>query len=222
MQMLKVFAFANLFCLSVISTATAAEPPLEWDGLEKKQIKGIDAAYVRPGVNLAQYSKVMLDPVQVSFDKDWKPEQNGMRTKVSQADRERIKNDLSALAAKTFKETLSKDNGYPVVDAPGPEVMRVTAALADVYITAPDVQSPGRTTTYVMNAGRMTLVAELRDSESGALFARVIDEREARSSSGLQFTNSIENSQEARNAVRQWAMILRKRLDAVRAQAQAE
>jgi hypothetical protein len=222
MQMLKVFALANLLSLSVICTASAAEPPLEWDGLQKRQIKGIDAAYVRPGVNLAQYGKVMLEPVQVSFDKDWKPERTGMGTNVSQADRERIKNDLSALAVKTFEETLSKNNGYPVVDTPGPDVMRITAALTDVYITAPDLQSPGRTSTYVMNAGRMTLVAELRDSESGALFARVIDEREARSNSGLQFTNSIENSAEARNVVRQWATILRKRLDAVRANAQSE
>lgn len=216
------FILTTLLSLSVISAASAAEPPLEWDGLQKKQIKGIDLAYVRPGVNLAQYDKVMLDPVQVTFDKDWKPERNGMHTSVSQADRERIKSDLAALTAKTFKETLGTSNGYPVVDTPGPDVMRITAALADVYITAPDLQSPGRTSTYVMNAGRMTLVAELRDSESGALFARVIDAREARSSVGLQFTNSVENSAEARNAVRQWATILRKRLDAVRANPQSE
>ncbi len=73
-----------------------------------------------------------------------------------------------------------------------------------------------------MNAGRMTLVAELRDSETGALFARVVDEREARDNMTLQWSNRVENSAEARAAVSRWANILRARLDAVRAQPRSE
>jgi hypothetical protein len=161
---------------------------------------------------------VILDPVEVAFAKDWKPEQTGSHLRVTQKDRDRIKNDLTKLAAETIKDTLSKNDGYPVVEAAGPDVMRLSTALIDVYINAPDVQSPGRSRTYVTNAGRMTLVAELRDSETGALFARVLDAREARDNMGMTLSSRAENSAEARTLVSQWAKILRTRLDAVRAQ----
>ncbi|HET9447729.1 MAG TPA: hypothetical protein VFO35_15795, partial [Steroidobacteraceae bacterium] len=95
-------------------------------------------------------------------------------------------------------------------------------ALVDVYVNAPDSQAPGRSRTYVMNAGRMTLVAELRDSETGALFARVLDAREARNNVAMTWSSRVANSAEARNAVAQWAKILRARLDAVRAQRDSE
>ncbi|HET9449016.1 MAG TPA: DUF3313 family protein, partial [Steroidobacteraceae bacterium] len=120
---------AVVIALSCGHLALAAESPVEWDGLQKTRIKGIDVAYVRPGVNLAQYAKVMLDPVQVAFDKDWKPERTGSQMRLSQADRERIKNDLAQLAADTISDTLGKNDGYPVVTSPGPDVMRLSTAL---------------------------------------------------------------------------------------------
>lgn len=218
MSVLKSFIVAVVISLSLGQLAQGGEPPVEWDGLQKTKVKGIDLAYVRPGVNLAQYSKVMLDPVEVAFAKNWQPEQVASRMPVSQQDRERIKSDLARLTTATITDTLGKKNGYPVVATPGPDVMRLSTALVDVYINAPDVPTAGRSRTYVMNAGHMTLVAELRDSETGALFARVLDEREARDNVGMTWSSSIENSAEARNAVSQWAKILRARLDAVRAQ----
>ncbi|HEY4646686.1 MAG TPA: hypothetical protein VIH25_10440, partial [Steroidobacteraceae bacterium] len=75
-----------------------------------------------------------------------------------------------------------------------------------------------RSTTYVVNAGRMTLVAEFRDAETGAILARVADQREARDDMFLQMSSSVENSAEARAMIANWARILRSRLDAVRMQ----
>jgi hypothetical protein len=211
----RIFAAGCILLTSLAGAALAADAPLEWDGLQRTTIKGIEHAYVRPGVDLAQYGKVILDPVQVSFAKEWKP-RAASSIPVSQADRERIKSNLAALAAETFTATLSRSGGYPIVNEVGPDVMRVSAALADVYITAPDVSTGGRSRTYVMNAGRMTLVAELRDSETGALFARVIDQRQARNNPTLQWSSATANSAEARRIVGQWAGILRAQLDAVR------
>ena len=222
MSVLKSLIIAAILTTTVGGLALADDPPVEWDGLQKKKVKGIDLAYVRPGVDLSVYGKVMLDPVQVAFAKNWKPEKPGSRVRVSQEERELIMRRLAALFEKTFTETLSKKDGYPVVTAAGPDVMRVSAALADVYITAPDLPTAGRSYTYVVNAGRMTLVAEMRDSETGALFARVIDAREARDNTNMMWSNSVENSAEARRIVTHWANILRSRMDAVRAQAKTE
>ncbi len=195
------------------------EPPPETteDGLVRTNVKGIDVAYVRPGSSLAPYKRVMLDPVEVAFSKDWDPEKTGSRMRLSEADREKIRSDLAKLFEKTFKEELEK-GGYPIVDKSAPDVLRVTPALVDVYINAPDVMTPGRTRTYVMNAGRMTLVADFRDSETGAILGRVADQREAREDMFLQLSSSVENSAEARAMISNWARILRSRLDAVRMQ----
>ena len=77
--------------------------------------------------------------------------------------------------------------------------------------------SPGRSRTYTLSAGEMTLVGELIDSESGQVISRVIDRREARNSGVMQLTNSVVNAQEARAIAASWARILRSRLDAAHA-----
>jgi hypothetical protein len=189
------------------------------DGLVRTDIKGVDNAYVRPGSTLAPYRRIRLDPVQIAFSEDWDPERTGSRVKLSDAEREKIRTDLGTLFMSVFKQEVEK-GGYAVVDTSAPDVLRVTPSLVDVYINAPDVMTPGRTRTYVMNAGRMTLVAELRDSESGAILARVSDQREAREETTLQLSNAVENSAQARRMISDWARILRARLDTVRMQSE--
>lgn len=196
---------------------TAPLPETTEDGLQKISVKGIDVAYSRPGASLAPYKRIMLDAADVAFSKDWDPQKTGSRMRLSEKEREEIRSGLARLFDKTFKEELEK-GGYPVVDQAAPDVLRVTAGLIDVYINAPDVMTPGRSTTYVVNAGRMTLVAEFRDAETGAILARVADQREARDDMFLQMSSSVENSAEARAMIANWARILRSRLDAVRMQ----
>ena len=213
--------------LAVALLLTGCEPmqkdvPAETteDGLVRTSVQGIDYAYMRPGSSLAPYRRLMLDPVEVSFSKDWNPERTASRMKLSQEDREKIRSELASLFMKTFREEVEK-GGYAVVDQAAPDVLRVTPALVDVYINAPDTMTPGRTRTYVVNAGHMTLVAELRDSETGAILARVADTSEARDNTFLTVSSSVENSAEARNMISQWARVLRARLDTVRMQSDA-
>ena len=116
MPALQVLCAVAALSLSV--TAAAEKPPEEWDGLQKTKVKGIQQAYVLPGADIARYNKVMLDPIGVSFAKNWTPK--GSFKEVSESDRELIKQKIGALAEQTFAETLSKNDGYPVVEAAGP------------------------------------------------------------------------------------------------------
>ncbi|HKE44079.1 MAG TPA: DUF3313 family protein [Steroidobacteraceae bacterium] len=211
-------------CLLSSSTAFAAGKPPETteDGLKLVKVKGVDMAYVRPGATLAPYKRVMVDPVQVAFSKEWDPEKAGSRMKLSQEEREKIRTGLGNLFNKTFKEELEKKNGYPVVTEPGPDVLRVTPALVEVYANAPDTMEPGRTYTFTVSAGSATLIGELRDSETGQILARFADQQEARSDGFLRLSSSVENSAEARSMVSHWARILRSRLDKVKAEPAAQ
>jgi hypothetical protein len=207
-----------LLVAGVATPASAAEPPAEWDGLSRAPSKQVDLLYVRPGASLAGYQRLRLDPVQVAFDKNWTPNRDAksLSQRISSTDMEKIKTDLATEFRKVFKAELGKSS-YAIVDENGEDVLRVTAAIADLSITAPG-NSDARSRSYVANAGAMTLVLELRDSISGQLLARVIDRQESRANGRFEVSSRAANSGEAINVMSRWAGLLRKGLDDVKGQ----
>ena len=111
-----------------------------------------------------------------------------------------------------------KQAGYEIVAAPAPDVLRVSTAVIDLYVNAPDTMSAGRSYSYTMEAGEATLVIEVRDSMTGALMGRVLDRRMTRGAGRLQMTTSVSNQAEFRSLFRQWADIAAKGLDELKAQ----
>ncbi len=56
--------------------------------------------YLREGASLAKYKKVMLDPVEVSFDKNWDPKPTGSVASGSiRVDTQRIRTNLGEARA---------------------------------------------------------------------------------------------------------------------------
>ena len=205
---------ALMLATSLADPALAGEDPpsVTYDGLELVKKGRLDIVYRRPGVDLSGYSKFMLDPFEVAFKKQWTRDFR----QVSQNDRERIRRDLAEEARDVFIEELEEKGGYEVVEAPGPDVLRVTAGIIELYINAPDTMQAGRTRTYTLSTGEATLVAELRDSESGAVLARAADHERARESMTLQWTTRVDNRADARIILRKWAGVLRDAMNEVR------
>jgi hypothetical protein len=203
-------------CVAFVASLAFAGPPETWDGLEYRKSKGIDALYVRPGVEFKEYRNVMLDPVEVAFDKDWDPNRTNrsVSSRLSAEDLQEIKAGMASEFRRIFAEELAA-GGYDVVARPLDDTLRVSAGLADVYINAPDKMTAGRTTTYTVNAGRMTLVMELRDGPTGQLLARVVDQHVGIDTGFAQVANSVSNTAEFRRAVKAWADRLVKALDKV-------
>lgn len=201
-------------CLLACATTVPAAAPETWDGLELRKAKGIDALYVRPGVEFKAYRSLVLDPVHVAFDKDWDPNRNvrGAGVRLSAADLQEIRDNMASEFRRIFAEQLAA-GGYDVVAKPIDDTLEVTAGLADVYINAPGQQTAGRAYTYTMNAGRMTLVMELRDGPTGQILARVVDRHVGRDTGPMQLTTSVSNSAEFRRVVTDWAKRLVKGLD---------
>lgn len=196
------------------NSALAEKLPETWDGLVQRKVKGVDAVYVRPDVDFKAYRNIVLDPVEVAFDRNWKPNRIGSASsRLSTSEIEKIRAEMASAFRDIFAEQLAA-GGYDIVAAPLDDTLRVTAGLADVYITAPDTMSGGRTRTYTQSAGRMTLAMELRDGPSGQLLARVVD-RHVDDAAFAQWTTSVSNSAEFRRTVSDWAKRLVKGLDKV-------
>jgi hypothetical protein len=194
--------------------STRPSPKAEWDGLVLQPGTRLAAVWAKPDAEIVAYQNVMLDPVEVSFARNWDPNRGG-RSQVGRLDAA----DMAAIqssVAELFRETLRAElarGGYKLVDEAGPDTLRVTAAIVDLYVTAPDTMTAGRSRTYTANSGRMTLVAELRDSVTGELLARAVDARSARTAGSWGITNRVTNTADARRAMGIWATALRQALD---------
>ncbi len=211
--LLAAVGAAAAFSPVAAAPARSMDELMSYDGLVKTSVKGVDLAYVRPGSSLAGYTQVILDPVSVSFHKDWDPKKPGSPFNISATDRERIAAGVARIVQDQFTKTLTAKGGYPIVAASGPGVLRVKVDIINLYVTAPDVMTAGRTRTYTRSAGQMTLVAQLADSESGEIIARLIDRREATNGGVMTRSSSVSNANQAQIIATRWARMLRSALD---------
>ncbi len=196
----------------------APEPTLteamSYDGLQKTTVKGIDLAYVRPGATLAAYRSVQLEPVQVSFYKNWNPDVPGTPWKLSTEQRDNIKTTVAKLVMDSFVTKLKKA-GYPVVDAPGPDVLLVDIYIINLDIPNPAVMTPDTATFSNSAVGQATIYAELHDSQTGQIIARIIDTQVAQND-GMALSNSVENYAAGQQVADKWADLLVRGLDRAR------
>jgi hypothetical protein len=199
------------------SNALAAEPPEEIEGGLVRVAKGkLDHVYLLPGVNFGNYDRVRIDPVDVSFSPNWKP--NESRRSPSQRltanDIEKIRTTVAEEFHKSFEKALS-DGGYSIANEDGPDVLRLTPRIVNLYITAPDKPTTGITRTYTTNTGHLTLDLAVRDSTTGQYLARAVDTVQGLQNGGfrMELTNRVTNLGTARMAFSKWARALVQGLD---------
>lgn len=207
----SVNGLAMVICMHFMTASVAVAqdmPDTSYDGLVRKQNTKAAAVYVDPQADFSVYKRIKILDVYIAFKKNWQREHRGVRER----DMERIKQDLAKLFREVFVKVLEK-GGYPVVDETGDDVLLVRPAIIDLDITAPDVQSAGRSQTYVTSAGAATLYIELYDSTSSDLLARAIDRKAGRDYGSWQMSSSVTNTAEARRILKQWATMLKEGLD---------
>jgi hypothetical protein len=209
MRIKTMLAAATLVLFAATSYAEKEKAPETWDGLVEVKSKSFDAAYLSPGADFRPYTKIMIDPTEVAFDKDWMKNMNDRRDISRMVDDEKAQEIIKAARTNfddIFNEAFTKA-GITVVNAPEPNVLRVRTGVVNLYVNAPDVMSPGRSKSYTANAGEATLVIEVRDSMSGALLGRVLDRRETREMVGMQQATSVTNTADFRALFKSWANI---------------
>jgi hypothetical protein len=208
----------GIFGALAFSLAAASELPETWDGLVEVKPKRMGAAYVLPGADFRAYTKVIIDPTEAAFRKDWLEDANRSSTTTRKITEEDAAEILAAARSNfddVFKEAFVKA-GYPVAEAPGPDVLRISTAVVNLAVNAPmPDQGVGRSMILVADAGEATLILEVRDSLTGALMGRVLDRREARHGAGG--VSSASNKSDFRALFGQWAKIAVKGLDELKA-----
>ena len=206
--------------LSIAVTAcstTPTEPALgheaSFDGLRRVSNSSISQAWIRPDLDLSGYTEVLPMYAGTQYVPTKPAAGPGARAPfpISATNRGRI----DAMVKEVFDAALAKSERFTVTSSPGPKVLTVMTALADVESNVPP-SIPGRSDIYLNRVGAATLVLELRDSESNAVLARFFDRRAAASGfTGAVPSNAPRNTAEVRAVLVSWSERLRQRLDEV-------
>ncbi len=195
----------------------SSDGPATPDGLYRVRTTRVGAAYLRPGVSFAEYDGVLIDPVTVSYarrPRRGRDREMGMQPEEFELHPETM-DRLKRIFQESFERALGRSQAYTVVSEPGPSALRVSGHIVDLSVNVPRFR--GRERTFVMNAGTMTLVLDVRDSQTGQPLARVADRRviqpvEASIVGGIE-SNPVNNWGAVRQLFLTWAGILRDGLD---------
>ncbi len=201
---------------------TGPEAEVTVDGLVRVDNAVVPVAYEKPGMDLTPYTRFMLDPVEVAYQKDPGDRRRsaGAGPAANYALSPSQMQTLKDVFREAVVEALTKDDGYELTTEPGPDVLRISAALIDLIVSIPTQQTGVGDEVYTRSYGEVSLVLELRDSQSGDILARAADRRDpTRPTGGVDYARV--STTFVRSAVKamfvHWAELLRESLDAIRA-----
>lgn len=197
---------------------TRAETATAWraEGLQAITVRGMDVAYAQPGASLQAYHSIVLVPVAVSFQKNWERSAAiPTGTRLTSRDTDRIRKDMSDVVNHEIRREFEK-GGWRVVDAPGAGVLEVEVRIVDLFLNAPDLPTPGISQSYTRSFGQLTLVAELRDSATGTVVMRLLDNSTGHDHVTLIRTTRVENTREVGFVASDWARAVRRQLELAR------
>ena len=203
----RICAAAIASMMLVAGTADAAKPPATWDGLVQVKSKRLDLVYLQPGADFRGYTKVLVEPTEVAFAKNWQRDYNRstrmLSGRVSDSDMQDAVSKGVQAAHDIFAQAWTKA-GYAVVNAPGPDVLRVKTGVVNIRVTAPDTQTAARSYSFSEDAGEATLFVEARDSMTGALLGRAVD-RKIVGDTMTAWRTGASNRSDFRYQVERWA-----------------
>ncbi len=180
------------------------------DGLYRVKRSIMDRAWARADIDLGDYDKLML----MSAGLQYRPVKSASRNSDGFPVTEDQKERLQEVVREVFTEMLSKLERFTLVDEPGPGVLILHAGIIDIVSSVPP-EPMGRGDIYLSSTGEATLVLELRDAPSNAVLVRVADRRSAEQRGMAMPSSRVSNTANVRNAVSQWARIIRRALDRI-------
>jgi len=193
------------------------------DGLYRVDNSVMQLAYMKPGWDLRGYTAMMIDPVTVAYKTDpggRRREPGGGVGSQNFALSDTQMENFKSFFQEAVENALTRDGGYRIANNPGPDVLRITAELMDLIIAVPTREAATATRAVARTMGAVTLVVEVRDSQSGQIIARVADRRSSGSSAAYQGILQVSPQAvraDMRRLFESWAEILRERLDDLRA-----
>ena len=177
------------------------------EGLQSVSAKNFEAAFVRPGVRFADYTKLMVDELELAFRT---PDREQNQFPLGEDQKTRFR----AAMATAFGKELGNLEAVEVVTEPGPDVLALNVRVQDIAARAPGRRVGGGRAGFALETvGEMTLVLELRDSESEEILLRAFDRRAFEGAAMVSGDSVVSTWQGVDRIVARWASRTREGLE---------
>ena len=189
--------------------ATGPDADVTEEGLHRVHPSIMEAAWVRPDLDLSGYTRILLMPTAVQFrDVDERTYDARSRIHVTEfAVEDERKEWLRRVWRGAVDAEFTQKESYELYYEVGPNVLVVQGFLVDVVCHIPP-RSVGSDFTFVRDPWIASVVLELRDATTAELLARTIDRR-----TGEGFMDAGEAWMRTEDLVERWARVLSNRLD---------
>lgn len=181
----------------------------------------VDLAYIDANADFTRFTAILLTPlgvdnVQIVQPAGSFPAPGRQEWALTDADKQRLQQDFRA----AMQQQLSVKGGYPIVDAPGENVLQISAMLTRISPTASKddfrTRPTGRNKVFTEGAGELGVTVVFGDSATGEVLALAKDTRTGSTIWGVN--NRVTNAAEVRRVFNAWGMQIRAQLDWVHQQ----
>ena len=194
-----------------VRLATDSPGVFATEGLQRVHPSLMEAAWVRPDLDIASYRSIFLVPTGVQY-RELPNRTYTMRTRdnveffpIPEVRREFIRGTWQSMVS----QQMATQQSYEVQSGIGANVLIVQGLLVDMVSRIPPV-APGSDYTIVRDPWAATVVLELRDGTTGQLLARTIDRR---TGTGLMEQNS--GVAQIPDLLQRWAEVVLERLEQI-------
>jgi hypothetical protein len=199
-EYLRALALAAL-CTTMVACQKLGDPgdpgrEVTADGLLEVQHRTSYLEFARPDADLSAYDKIMIQPVRVAYTS------GGETEAIAAKDYDRLDRQFRSAVVEVVGRT------YPIVEEAGAGVLLLETSILDLSL---EHQGSMRATIFVTNQD-VTMVAELRDSESLELLYRA-EKRQRIADSPMLLMDAIEFWSNLERFLETWAISLVEILD---------
>lgn len=209
--MLKPVLFFLPLLLTVPAVAQVNAPPTI-NGMQRVPNSKVALAYMKPGLDLSSYRTIQLQPLSIPAT---------ARNTIPTGDRPEfgevwiLPNQSVANLQKAYDEISREElarGGLQFVTTPQAGTLVIAAEIKNIQLNAPieNLDAAPISPTFTRGVGQMTIAVALADGPSGKVVAmaedrKVTDDR-------WTYSNNAGSMADARQAFREWAILLRQRL----------
>jgi hypothetical protein len=179
------------------------------DGL--RQLEGTDrrTVFLRPGVEMKEYSEIIVDPFMVSYTNPRGESEREVRTLDPETEAR-----LSNVLRDEFIRQLRRSRDLELVEEPGPHAVRLQGWLYDVVVEEPPTDDPRN---FPLCFAELNVILTVRHSETAHALARVAERVRLSCATERRALFHTASWKDVSDAVKPWAILLRHWLEDLRA-----
>ncbi len=158
------------------------------------------------GAKAKTYRKLLIEPAQVQFDRDFLNDTRAIRGASRRYNRAEI-DQMAHEIGENYRAALAeafRSRGFEIAAAPGNDVLRISPSLKDVYVNQSKGSRTGELQTRVRDAGHARMVVEGSDA-SGSRVLTASREGTAGETAAFQVGSDVSNRAWFDAMFRDWA-----------------